>query len=943
MAARHLSYRLLGPLEVYDGDRPLQLGGTKQRALLAMLLLNANRVVSSDRLIDALWGEKPPETAQTALQVHVSHLRKLLEPDQGRRGHEVLVTQAPGYVLRTGEEQLDTVGFDRLLESGRDALAGGRAELATRTLAEALSLWRGPPLAEFSYEAFAQVEIDRLGALHLEALEERIEADLALARHAEVVGELEALVVEHPLRERLRRQLMLALYRSGRQAEALGAYQDARRVLVDELGIDPSTELQALEKAILNQDPTLAVEAGAPAVRTNLPVPPTPLVGREAELAALRERFGSPDVRLVTLTGPGGTGKTRLALELARSLLGRYEDGVFLVELAPIDDPLIALGAIAQALGVKEGAAGSLLDNLAGHLHDKHVLLVLDNFEQVLAAGPDVSSLLSSCPRLEVLATSRAALRISGEHEQAVPPLGPDEAFELFAARARAVKPGLELTPEARTAAREICRRVDGLPLAIELAAARVKLFSPSALLPRLTNRLSLLTGGASDLPARQQTLRSTISWSYELLDGVEQQLFARLAVFAGGWTLDGAEAVCADEGVDVLEGLASLLDKSLVRRDEQFEAEARFSMLETIREFGLECLEERGEAGLVRRWHADWYLALAEEAEPQLRTGQQAVWLDRLEREHDNIRAALGAARESGRGAVQLRLACALWRFWLLHSNLSEGRRWLDEALAAEEQPAALRARALTALGAVARIQGDYNTARTALAESLQLYRDLGDEEGVARSLDKLGNLASCEGDYELAAGFFDESIGMCRALDDRWDLASALVNRGDLALHQREYERATALFEESLSLFRAAGDAPGSAVSLLNLGLTFVRQGRNEQALPLLQETLAIFRDLSYREGIANCLEPLAAVVVAEGGAERAARLLAGSRALCETIGAVLDPLERELHERTTAAVTERLDPDVLAAVSADGRAMSLADLVAYALEGAPATVNR
>src|SRR5919201_4740755 len=595
-------FGLLGPLLVRRDGVPLPLGGPKLRTLLAILLLEANKVVSAEHLVDSLWGENAPETARNTLQVYVSQLRKLLSPG-------ALETAPPGYRLVVDPDTVDLLRFERLAVRGRTARAAGDPATAAEELAEALALWRGPPLADLAWEQFAQSEILRLDELHLATLEDRIDADLALGRHAALVAELDQLIAENPFRERLRAQLMLALYRAGRQADALAVYQRTRRTLVDELGIEPGETLQQLERAILEHDPAL----DPPAARRppqRVPVPPTPLLGREHELAALADLLRRDDVRLVTLTGRGGIGKTRLSLELARRLAPEFRDGSAAAFLATIHDPAPVPRTILHAVGVQEAVQDpeeALLRVLAG----AELLLLVDNFEQVLPAAGPVARLLESAPGLNVVATSRARLRIAGEHEFSVPPLADDEAAELFVARAQAAKPDFAVSEQNAAAVAQLCARVDGLPLAIELAAARTKLLPPAAMLSRLGNRLELLTGGRRDAPQHQQTLRTTLDWSYDLLGEDEQRLFAQLGVFAGGCTLASAEAVCrVDESV--LEGLAGLVDESLVRQDDG--DEPRFSMLETVREYSLLRLAASGLEQEVRRRHLEHFLAFAEE-----------------------------------------------------------------------------------------------------------------------------------------------------------------------------------------------------------------------------------------------------------------------------------------------------------------------------------------
>ena len=623
-------FRILGPLEVVEHDQPLLLGGPKQQALLAILILHRGQLLSADRLIDELWGEHPPATAAKTLQGYVSRLRKTL-------GEDVLLTRGHGYALTLPPGQLDLDQFERLAREGRAAVSAGDAATAGERLREALGLWRGLPLSEFAYEPFAQGEIARLAEARIACLEERIDADMSLGRHDELVAELEQLVHEHPLSERLRRQLMLALYRAGRQADALDAYQGARRILIDQLGIEPGRELRELQQAILGQDPRLELSV-APArsrqvgTESTLPAPANQLIGRRLELQSLRELLLG-EARLVTVSGAGGSGKTRLALELAASLLGEFAHSVYFVPLAHVRQADQLPTAIISALEINHATGAPPVEILKTALRARSCLIVLDNFEHLVDAAPTLAELLADCAQLKVLATSRASLHLSGEHEYPLEPLPVNDAIALFTERARAVRPDFSAdTPVLRA----ICLRLDCLPLAVELAAARSRLLSCQELLSRLEHRLELLTGGPRDVSSRQQTLQATIEWSYELLDPDEQGLFARLAVFTGGCTLEAAERVCGAS----LDQLESLVDKHLLNRSETG-GEGRFWMLDTVREYALERLAATAEVDEVCRPYADYYLALAKQRVAEHDHGQRAA-LDALERELDNIRTAV-------------------------------------------------------------------------------------------------------------------------------------------------------------------------------------------------------------------------------------------------------------------------------------------------------------
>jgi predicted ATPase/DNA-binding SARP family transcriptional activator len=942
-----LEFRLLGPLEVRRDGHPIALRGGKPRSVLAMLLLHAGEVVSTDRLIEALWGERPPSTAQNALQAHVAALRRALEPQRA-----VLITRPPGYLLEIGSVDLDTVRFESLVSDGHAALPEDPA-YAAELLREALALWRGPALADFAYESFAQAEAARLEEMRLAALEDRLEADLALGRHAEVVPEVERLLAEHPLRERLAGQLMIALYRCGRQADASDVFQSTRSALVEKLGMEPGPALRQLLEQVLGQDPELELAAprspGATAStdperhpRHNLPIELTSFVGREQELAeicALLERN-----RLLTLTGAGGAGKTRLALRAARESLGRCPDGVWLVELAPLSDPALVASAVAASAGIR-AQAGTLVEALKRSLSDSRLLLVLDNCEHVIDACAELAhELLSSCERVRIVATSRQPLGVASEVAWPVPGLelpsdtgavsvdevGQCAAVQLFVERASAARPAFTLDPGTAATVAEICRRLDGIPLAIELAAARTRALTPGDILGRLDDRFRLLTGGPRDALPRHRALQATIDWSHELLSDRERMLFRRLSVFAGGWTLHDAERVCAHDTLPaepLLDVLSDLVAKSLVAAEPSLTGATRYRMLETLRAYADEQLRANGEDVTIRRRHFDHFLELADEAHERRESTGLDAELDAILASQDNIRAALEFARTEDPNGM-LRLAGCVEQLWLA-GNVTEGRRRLGEALAMAPEPRPERIRALNISAGLALLQQDHDEAPRLIDESIALANELGDSSGDAWAWLWLGFLELNRDPPTPDAAL--RSVEMHERDGDRVGICRSLVFAGGaLTQDPKTMTEGLEALHRALAIAQELEDVWAEGFTRTFLGWAELTLGNHDAAAAHLARAVST-PALGPIRGTG--IEALARLSLADDP-QRAARLVGACASVRERGGGVPPPWLKRRGERVRAEAEQVLGPAEAQQAWDEGRRMSTEQAIAYAL---------
>jgi len=957
-----IEVRLLGPLEVVVGDGGVEFEGAKQRRLFVALALKAPEAVSVDELVEAVWGDDAPDGREQALQKQVSRLRARVGEDMPVR------RRAAGYALEIERDAIDSRRFEAQLERARFERADPAR--AAGQLESALALWRGPALADHRVEEFTQSEIRRLDELRQEALEERLAAELASGRAADLVGELRALVAEHPLRERLRGQLMLALYRGGRQADALEVMREGRQLLVDELGLEPGPELRRLEGMILAHDPELGAEDTAEVLGAPLPTPANATVGREGELAEIGTLLTRSDVRLVTLTGAGGVGKTRLALEAGRTLAARFPGGTAYVDLAGVEHGAALVTAAASALRVVAATQTELGERLARVTRGADTLLVLDGFERFLTDAAQVARLLGAVPNLTVLATSRAPLRLTAEHTYGVQPLAVSNAAALFAARVAASRADWAPADEDGVVA-EICARLDGLPLAIELAADRARWLPLPALLERLERRLELLSCGPRDLPERQRSLRATLEWSWEVLEPSQRRMLARLSVFEGGASLEALHEVCNAEGEPAEALLAGIMDRtSLLVVEAGEDSQPRLTMLETVREFVAEHVP-KSELPLLRLRHAHFFVSYAERAAEAASHGDRRRWLARLARERGNLRVALERMLKMGAAQDALRIAIAFARALPWDAHAHEVRGWLHQALLQlPPEPSVRRASALYWDGQLALLQARFKEAEKPLRKALELTQELGEPALEAQALTTLGRRAVFVADPSAGA-LCEAAVAIAREVGDPGLLADAVLTLASACERVQDWERAAALSDEALLLYRSAGDPYGVAAALGEQGyydMVHGRLERSEQRLgealelrrqlgddrrlvePLIDnawldlargsgevanhgflDCLALAREVGDRFNVAEALAGLSCVAAADGRHADAVRLAGTAAAIHERIGA--PPWESlvAIHERALNPARLTLGETAFAVFDGEGRRLSADEAVA------------
>ena len=990
---------LLGGFRVRVGSRTIPQDAWRLRkaaALVKLLALSSGHRLHREQVMDVLWPDSGRRVASNNLRKTLHAARRNLDSTAGS-----------GYLASEDESLVLCPGGDLWVDvdAFEEATAAARRSREPAAYRAAIDLYAGQLLPEDRYEEWAEPRRDELRSLRLALLVELAGLYEERGEYASAVEALRRVVAEEPTNEDTHAGLMRLYALSDRRPQALAQYERLRQTLFRQLATEPGATTRHLREEIAAGSLTLTPPTGPPleelsdAGKHNLPAPRTSFIGREQEMVEIKRTLAM--TRLLTLTGAGGSGKTRLALEVARDLVGLYADGVWLVELAGLSEGEIVPQAVAAALGIKERPGQPLIDTLIGSLRAEQTLLLVDNCEHLLEATAGlVDAVLDSCPQVRIVATSREALNVNGEVRWSVPALSMpapqgsptvevvegSESVRLFVERASQRAPTFALTSGNVEAVSEICRKLDGIPLALELAAARVGVLAVTEIASRLGDSLMLLTGGGRTVEPRQRTLRGALDWSYELLLEGEKKLFRRLSVFAGGWTLEASEAVASGEGVEegeVLDLLSELVEKSLVVAEPTTEGGVRYRLLEPVRQYALVKLKESGEAETAKRSHAEHFLVLAEEAEPELFGPREVEWWARLEEEYDNVRAALSWSLEGADPELGLRLAGALRLFWLSRGHYGEGRGWLDEALARDGGASVMaRVKALGAASVVARRQGDLDRAKAASEEGLRLSAEAGaggghdvafftnmlglvsllrgdleqatklaeeglvlsrkasDTECIGDSLLLLGHASRSRGDYVQAKQFYEEGLALARESWGGASLVSSCLNHlGWISLCEGDLGQATALFEEAAALTREQRSEE-LLMPLCNLGWVALMGGDLERAKALHNESLALCHELGDKRYASYCLEGLACVAGAEGEAGRAARLYGTAEALREAIGIPVEPAVRTLEEPYLVGARNQLEETTWEALFAEGLDMRLEEAVEYSLSNVQLT---
>jgi predicted ATPase/DNA-binding SARP family transcriptional activator len=940
-----LHFCMLGPIKVVgiDGET-IEVSSPTQRAILALLLINRNEVLSADRMIEEIWGDDESRPLPKSLQFHISKLRDALDPTRTSGTGGVIKTHPAGYVLDVADEQVDAANFERLVnEAGRSETIDLGEHRAT--LDDGLSLWRGRVLDDVPELRSAQAEAERLGELWLDAMERRIDLDLALGRHAGLVAEIEVLVHQHPLRERLWGQLVLSLYRCGRQAEALRAFRQARDQLVDELGIEPSAALRDLEARVLRQDPSLDFADEEPAAQSNnIPASISSFVGRVQELSSLKRLIA--EHRLVTVTGIGGVGKTRHAIQVASDPDLRRPGGVWLVELGGLANPSLVSQAIRSVIGAPLLSGKSVVDSLVEHLQTRDALLVLDNCEHVIADAAELAqTLLSTCPHLRIIATSREALRVPGEVSWSVPPLAvpesgasfdlddPPEAVVLFAERARAVNLDFAITPENAHQVAAICRHLDGLPLAIELAAACVSALSVDDIAQRLNDSFPLLSGRVRTGLPHQRTLASTIEWSYDLITDDERTVFTCAGVFAGSFALDSLETVCCGAGIsgsEVIGLLTSLVDKSLIGVSHGMDT--RYRLLETVRAFARTKLSSSPFHDEVERAHTLWALGFAIEANSHVFGAERATWIRRIADSFDDLRAVLERCQDQADPVTGLGLLTAMEPFlvevgdhegFLTTTAVVDGASWLERLVNAGEVPPAVLAPMLSTRGFLLMLQGNDLAATEALEQSIELFELCGDAIGKAPAEHYLAS-AVWE-DQQRSHDLLLSAIAAFEHSDDPpWQFWMSLFYFNLWGLQHGKHGEAEPFAHRLAQLGTESGDAITNAHASEVFGLRSHFGGDPDNARRHLLEAVRNYRQAGFTVTcFGHCLDHVSLWTIHHGDTEQAVLLLGSAEALRrDHVGAPAPAAERVWHDSAKNTARERLGPTIFERRLDEGR---------------------